>query len=54
MQYESGSDLILVGSVSTEMAPRSRKSMAVFKRMIIRDNQKPCLDLVKVGRGRKS
>ena len=23
MQYESGSDLILVGTVSTEMAPRN-------------------------------
>ena len=56
MQYESGSDLILVGTVSTEMAPRnqSRKSKAVFKMMIIRDNQWLCLDLVKVGRGRKS
>ena len=57
MQYESGSDLILVGTVSTEMAPRNesiRKSMAVFLRMIIRDNQRVYLDLVKVGRGRKS
>ena len=26
MEYESGSDLILVGTVSTEMAPRRNKS----------------------------